>query len=319
MPTVIITGGTGLVGRALGQALLEKGYHVIILTREVNKKPAVTGFSYAAWNIEKQTIDKSAIAAADYIIHLAGAGVADKRWSNKRKQEILDSRVNSSKLLIKSLKEAPNKIKAVVGASAIGWYGSDLIPNPSQQRGEGSSFRPFEEHDPPAEDFLGQTCKKWEESTKPVTELGIRLVLFRTGIVVSRKGGALKEFIRPMKFGMAPILGTGTQIISWIHIDDLVSMYIAAIEKEELTGIYNAVAPHPVSNKELVLQLAKTRKKFFIPVHVPSFMLKLLLGEMSIEVLKSTTVSNAKISATGFIFRYPALGSALNQIIAGLK
>jgi uncharacterized protein (TIGR01777 family) len=317
MPTVIITGGTGLVGRALGQALLEKGYHVIILTRESNRKSAVTGLSYAAWNVEEQTIDKSAIAAADYIVHLAGAGVADKRWSKKRKQEILDSRVNSSGLLVKSLKEVPNKIKVVVGASAIGWYGSDLIPNPSLQGGEGSRARQFEEHDPPAVDFLGQACKKWEESSKPVTGLGIRLVLFRTGIVLSTEGGALKEFIKPMKFGIAAILGKGTQIISWIHIDDLVNMYIAAIEKQELTGIYNAVAPHPVSNKELVLQLAKIRKKFFIPVHVPSFMLKLLLGEMSREVLKSATVSNAKISATGFIFRYPTIGSALNQIIVG--
>ena len=306
MPTVIITGGTGLVGKALGQALLEKGYSIIVLTREiqptVKNQKTTTDIRYAGWDIEKQIMDKTAIADADYIIHLAGAGVADKRWTKKRKQEILDSRVNGSKLIVDSLKTIPNKVKAVVSASAIGWYGPDsVIPNP----------KPFEEDNVPSNDFLGNTCKQWEESIEPVSTMGKRLVKLRTGIVLSKDGGALKEFKKPLKFGVAAILGSGKQIISWIHIDDLVSMFIAAIENENMYGVYNAVAPNPVSNKELTLQLAKSRKKFFVPVHVPSFILKIALGEMSIEVLKSTTVSCQKIQLSRFDFLYPDIVTAV--------
>ncbi len=317
MSTILITGGTGLIGRALTNALLERNYQVIILTRNEKRTdcPDIK-LRYVHWDADKQVIDKKAISEADYIIHLAGAGVADKRWTEKRKKEIVDSRVNSSKLLVDSLREIPNKVKVVVSASAIGWYGADsLTSNPSPQGGEGSSSRKFEESDPPAKDFLGNTCKQWEESIEPVTQSGIRLVKLRTGIVVSKDGGAMKEFIRPMKFGMAAILGSGKQIISWIHIDDLVNMYITAIENEKMSGAYNAVAPNPVSNKELTLQLAKKRKRSFIPVHAPSFILKLVLGEMSIEVLKSATVSSNKIQEAGFLFKYPTINEALEKIV----
>lgn len=323
MATILITGGTGLIGNALGQALLDKGYHVIILTRQVDKKPQQANLSYATWNVEKQTIDKSAIKTADYIIHLAGAGIADKRWTKKRKQEIVNSRVNSSKLIVDSLKAIPNKVKAVVSASAMGWYGEDhLTTNPACPAGrpspvseEGSSSRKFIESDPTAEDFLGTTCKKWEESIDPVTQLGKRLVKLRTGIVISNKGGALKEFEKPLRFGIAAILGSGKQIISWIHINDLVKIYIAAIENEMMKGVYNAVAPQPISNKAFTLLLAKIRTgRFFVPIYVPSFVLKLVLGEMSIEVLKSATVSSQKMEAAGFVFQFPALQSALTEV-----
>lgn len=301
MFTILITGGTGLIGKALGQALLVKGYSVIILSRQTNKKTKNGNLSYANWNVEQQTIDKEAIIKADYIIHLAGAGVADKRWTKKRKREIVDSRVYSSKLIVASLKTIPNKVKAVLSASAIGWYGQD------------GDTQKFAEPDPAAEDFLGQTCKQWEESVEPVTQLGKRLVKLRTGIVLSKEGGALKEFIKPMKFGIAAMPGSGKQIISWIHIDDLVRMYIAAIEDEKMNGIYNAVAPNPVSNKELTLELAKNRKKFFIPIHIPSFILKVVLGEMSIEVLKSVTVSSDKIQQSGYQFKFPSIKEVLTN------
>jgi NAD dependent epimerase/dehydratase family enzyme len=341
MQTILITGGTGLIGNALGAALLEKGYRVIILSRKPADQPITGHLSYAAWNVEKQTIDKDAIGMADYIIHLAGAGVVAKRWTKKRKQEIISSRVYGSSLIVESLKTIPNKVKAVISSSAIGWYltptfaeatvgkpgpspsfdsaqdrlgEGSLIPNPFPPSGEGGGLRKFEESDPPADDFLGTTCKQWEESIEPVTRSGKRLVILRIGIVLSKKGGALKEFLKPLKFGIAAILGSGKQIISWIHIDDLVNMFIAAIENEKISGVYNAVAPNPVSNKVLTLQLAKTRKKFFIPIHVPSFLLKLILGEMSNEVFKSAAVSCQKIQETGFNFRFPDIRSALEDM-----
>ncbi|HEY6062218.1 MAG TPA: NAD-dependent epimerase/dehydratase family protein, partial [Chitinophagaceae bacterium] len=217
MPTIVITGGTGLIGKALAKALLEKGYRIIILSRSSSDKTIRGNLSYATWNVEQQTIDKETIAAADYIIHLAGAGVADKRWTKKRKQEIISSRVNSSKLIVDSLRTIPNNVKAVVSSSGIGWY---LIPNPSPRSGEGSSSRKLEESDPPANDFIGSACKQWEESIEPVTQLGKRLVKLRMGIVLSKEGGALKEFMKPLRFGIATILGSGKQIISWIHMDD---------------------------------------------------------------------------------------------------
>ena len=199
-----------------------------------------------------QTIDKDAISAADFIVHLAGAGIADKRWTKKRKKEIRDSRVKSSELIVKSLQEIPNNVKAVISASAIGWYGADpVIPNP----------KPFREDDPPDAGFLGETCKQWEASIEPVTNLGKRIVKLRTAIVLSNKGGALKEFKKPLRFGVAPFLGNGRQVMSWIHIDDLVRLYITAIEDEKLSGVYNAVAPNPVSNKTFTLKLAAANQR----------------------------------------------------------
>jgi len=203
--------------------------------------------------------------------------------------------------LVNSLKTIPNKVKAVISASAIGWYGADTVA------------RKFEESDMAAEDFLGQTCKQWEESIEPVAALGKRLIKLRIGIVLSTEGGALREFIKPLQFGIASILGSGRQIISWIHIDDLVNMFIKAIESEDINGVYNAVAPSPVSNKELILTLAKARNKFYIPVPVPSFVLKMMLGEMSIEILKSATVSSAKAEKAGFSFQYPSIAAAVKS------
>ncbi len=307
MSTVLITGGTGLIGRALSKALLERNHKIIILSRQtVNRQPLTDNISYAQWNVKDQTIDKEAIASADYIIHLAGAGVADERWTKKRKQEIIDSRVKSGELLVKTLKENINKVRAIISSSGIGWYGPDpVIPNP----------HPFVEDDPAHDDFLGSTCSMWEKSLEPVTELGKRLTVFRTGIVLSNDGGAMKEFKKPVRFGVAAILGNGRQIISWIHIDDLVRLYIAALENEKIGGVYNAVSPEPVSNKNFTLQLARIKKgKFFMPVYVPSFVLRLVLGEMSIEVLKSATISCKKILDTGFTFSFPTIKKALKSL-----
>ncbi len=308
MAIVLITGGTGMIGKALTKALLEKGYEVIILTRNVKQlkiKNEKLKVDYTEWNVAKKLIDENAIAKADYIIHLAGANVGEKRWTKKRKQEIVSSRVDSSKLIVDSLRNIPNKVKAVISASAMGYYGPDRENNPG-----------FKETDPAFTDFLGSTCKQWEESIQPVTQLGKRLVLLRAGIVLSKDGGAFPKFLNALKFGFATVLGKGKQIISWIHIDDLVNLYIYSIENEKLSGVYNAVAPNPVSNKEFVLTLVKERNKFYIPVRIPAFVLKIVLGEMSIEVLKSATVSSEKINRQGFQFQYRNLEVALKQLLS---
>jgi len=310
MATVLITGGTGMIGRALAQALLEKNYKVIVLSRQretINAERAP--LSYAHWDLSSQMIDANAIREADFIVHLAGAGIADKRWTRKRKKEIRESRVTSSGLIVKSLRELPNNVKAVISASAIGWYGADpVIPNP----------KPFRENHPPDTAFLGETCREWEGAIDPVTGLGKRLVKLRTAIVMSNDGGALTEFKNPLRFGVAPVLGNGLQVMSWIHIDDLARLYIYAIENEKLEGVYNAAAPYPVSNKTLMMKLARLKKgQFYIPIYVPSFLLKLVLGEMSIEVLKSATISCDKIHAAGFTFLYPSIDAALQNLLIG--
>lgn len=303
MATICITGGTGLIGTALSQYLSAKGHAIIILSRTA--KPSSTkGISYAAWNVEAGTIDSEAITSSDYIIHLAGAGVADKRWTKKRKAEITNSRVQGGQLLVKALTEIPNNVKAVICSSAIGWYGPD-------------NGKSFVETDPVYNDFLGETCRVWEDATEPVKQLGKRLVKLRTGIVLSNDGGALKEFKNPLRFGLATILGSGKQMISWIHVDDLCRMYEEAIQNEQLNEIYNAVAPNPVTNKDLTVALAKKmRGNTFITIPVPSFVLKIVLGELSIEVLKSATVSSAKIQNAGFQFLYPTIDAAFNELIS---
>ena len=302
METVIITGGTGLIGTALTSLLTSKGYKVIILSRK--KHASRDNVSYALWDLKTSYIDPDAIQRADHIIHLAGAGIADKRWTKKRKKEIADSRVNSSRLIVKTLSATDNKVRTVVSASAMGWYGPDR-----------KDRKPFVETDPHSDDFLGTTCKLWEESMQPVTAMGKRLVYVRTGIVFSNEGGAFKEFLKPFGAGVAAILGNGKQAISWIHIDDLCRIYLSAIENRELNGPYNASAPEVITNKQLMLKIAKARRRSYIPVHVPEFALKLVLGEMSIEVLKSTTMDDSKIRKTGFNFIYPTVDAALNDLI----
>ncbi|HPH37574.1 MAG TPA: TIGR01777 family oxidoreductase [Sediminibacterium sp.] len=274
-----------------------------------------TNLRYAQWNIDAQTIDESAIQQADYIIHLAGAGVADKRWSDARKKEIADSRINSCALIVKALSSIPNKVKGVISASAIGWYGPDNQLDDEGNASTGLDKRGFTEAANPYPDFLGNTCKAWEDSIAPVKAFGKRLVILRTGIVLSNQGGALVEFKKPLLFKTAAILGSGKQMISWIHVDDLCNQYIYAIENEQMNGVYNAVAPYPVSNQSLTIELAKKIcGSFYIPFYVPAFVLKIALGEMSIEVLKSATVSSHKIEAAGFHFQYPSIHDALNQL-----
>ncbi|HEY0677562.1 MAG TPA: TIGR01777 family oxidoreductase [Chitinophagaceae bacterium] len=312
MATVLITGGTGMIGTALTKLLCEKGYDVIILTRNPkprtrNQKPETRNISYAKWDIKSQTIDIDAIKKADHIINLAGANVGEKRWTKKRKREIVESRTLTGSLIVKALKENSNNVRSVISPSGIGWYGEDTIA--SLKHGG------FAESEPAYDDFLGQTCVQWEQSIEPVKALGKRLVILRCGVVLSNEGGVIREFKKPLYAGVASILGNGKQIMSWIHIDDICRLYLFALENEEMNGIYNAVAHQPVSNKSFVLEFAKQmRGKYYLPVHVPAFVLKLVVGEMSIEVLKSATVSNEKVRHAGFKFLYPTIQAAFNQL-----
>jgi uncharacterized protein (TIGR01777 family) len=312
MSTVLISGGTGLIGSHLSDFLIKRGYRVVILTRDKGKVSANPAITYSYWNVKENIIDPEVVRNADHIVHLAGAGVMDKKWTNDYKTIILESRTKSAELIINCLKENDHHVKTFVSASAIGWYGEDGRPS---MKKEG-----FIESDPPSDDFLGKTCLLWEEASSPVKALGIRLVRLRTGIVLAPKGGAIESYKTPLKFGIAPILGNGRQMVSWIHIEDLCRMYAEALENSDLNGSYNAVASETVTQKDLILELGqKMRNKFFIPVYVPAFGLKLVFGQRSIEILKSATVSNKKIKATGFTFLFPSLESAIDKLVKEMR
>lgn len=306
--TVLITGGTGMVGTKLARHLLDAGHSVIILTRHpAGQKRWHPRLSFAAWDVNAGTIDVVAFAQANAIVHLAGAGVVAKPWTKEYKKEIVDSRVKSGELLVHAMQTMPNKIEVVVSASAIGWYGAD-----SDEHGA------FVEDDPADNSFLGDTCKLWEEAITPVTALGKRLVICRIGIVLANEGGALPEFKKSLLFRVAGVLGTGRQIVSWIHIDDLCHIFQSAIESDALNGIYNAVAPAPVSNRELNIALARAKYgNTFIALPVPSLALKLIMGDRSIEVLKSTNVSATKLLLAGFRFKYPDIEAAVAELVGG--
>jgi uncharacterized protein (TIGR01777 family) len=256
MATILITGGSGMIGTAITRALVQKGHQVIILTRDPSKMKAVPGISYAAWDPVKMEIGREAIGSSDAIINLAGANVAGKRWTAKRKKEILDSRVNGSRLIVQALGTLPNKVTTVVSAAAIGYYGPDpSIPNNN----------PFKEDDPPSSDFLATVVQQWEAAISPVTQLGKRLVILRTGIVLSKEGGAYPEFAKTLKLRVAAVPGSGRQVVSWIHIDDLVNMYIEAVFNDSWKGVFNAVAPQSVTNKDLVRSIASHQVKIPLP------------------------------------------------------
>ena len=304
MDTVIITGGTGLIGTALSKFLLSHGFQVIILSRNPNAhRSSIPGIYYASWNIDEQSANEEAFQKAKYVIHLAGAGVADKPWTVNRKKEIVESRTRSSTLLIKVMSRIPNEIVSVVSASAIGWYKQNL---------SGQAV----ETDPSDPGFLGETCRAWENSILPVTSLGKRLVILRTGIVLSNEGGAFPEFVKPVRYGIAGILGNGKQMISWIHIEDICRLYMEAMTNASWSGVYNAVTPNPVNNRTFTVDLAKKMKgSFYIPIPVPNFILRLMLGERSEEVLKNSNISSNKLKQQGFQFIYPTIDAAFGDLI----
>jgi len=296
---VLITGGSGLLGTRLTTLLMQKGYQISHLTRSSGHGTIPT----YEWSVNDGKIDSRSIIGVDTVVHLAGAGIADKRWTATRKMEILESRTKSSELLYQTLKQNAHHVKTFVSASAIGIYG------------EGGLERIFTEKDKPADDFLADVVKQWEESVDKIATLGIRVVKIRIGILLSERGGALAEMVKPIKWCVGSPLGSGKQILSWVHIDDVCRMFIKAIEDVAMDGVYNAVAPHPVSNKELTVAIAKALDKPLWAPNVPGFVLKLMLGEMSELVLKGSHVSSKKIRDLGFEFEYTHLDNALRDLL----
>lgn len=297
---VLITGGTGLIGSHLTQTLQERGYQVGLLSRSEQDRKDVISF---VWNPDEGLIDKEAIRWADAIIHLAGAGIADKRWSEKRKELIISSRTKSGDVLFQALKAEQKTLRAFVGASAVGYYGGTYR--------EGV----FNEADAPADDFQSITCQKWEEASLQIRDLDIRTVVLRVGVVLARDGGALPKIALPVRFGVGSMLGSGHQPIPWIHIDDVCGIFVKALEDERLQGVYNAVAPEQATNQSLTKQIAGVLRRPLIFPRVPGFALKLVLGEMSEIVLEGNQVSADKITNAGYSFSYAELDRALQNLL----
>jgi uncharacterized protein len=296
---ILITGASGLIGTRLTELLLQKGYQVSHLGR-TKRNGSVPSFT---WDVEKGTMDTQALEGVGTIIHLAGAGIADKRWTTKRKSEILQSRVQSSALLYNTLLTSVHQVQSVVSASAIGYYGFGL------------GDKIFTETDHAGNDYLAQVTQQWEQSVDKIATLNIRVAKLRVGIVLSNLGGALVEMAKPIKLYAGAPLGTGKQYLSWIHIDDLCSLFIKAIDDKEVKGACNAVSGDWVTNKEFTTLLAKVlNRPLFLP-HVPKFIMKLILGEMAMLVLNGSKVSADKIKEAGFIFDFPNLETALKNLL----
>lgn len=299
---VLITGGSGLVGTRLTEILIVKGFTVSHLSR---KPSSTTGkIKTFHWDIAKGIIDEKAIEEADYLVHLAGAGIADENWSKERKREIIESRTKSIQLITNKLKTIPHKIKSFVSASGIGFYGADTgDEHISEQHTAGI-------------DFVADCCIQWEAAADEIQNLGIRTVKLRTGIVLSEKGGALPRIIQPVRWGVGAALGTGKQWQSWIHLDDLCGLYVKSLTDDSMKGFYNAVAPNPVTNYDLTKFSAQVLKRPFWMPNVPAFALKLVFGEMASIVLGGNYVLNQRIKLeTDFRYKFTDAKTALEDLL----
>ena len=298
---VLISGGTGLIGSRLSEMLIDAGYEVALLSREPAKSSHYRAFG---WNPAADAIDAAAIPYADFVINLAGSSVADGKWTNERKRDIMGSRLSGLALLQHELAKPGHHVRAVISASAIGIYGDAGAALLTEEMPPGL----------PTHDFLADVANQWELAAAPVAALGIRTVIPRIGVVLSAKGGALPQIARPVKLGAGAALGNGQQYVSWIHIDDICRLFMTMLEDESWRGTYNAVAPNPVTNADLTKALAAVLHRPLLLPKVPAFGLKLAMGEMSEIVLASQRVSAAKVLAQGFRFEYPELAGALEAL-----
>ena len=297
---VLITGATGLIGNELVTLLLQNGVSIHYLTTSKNKIDNEPNYKGFFWNPAQGIIDENCLMGVDSIIHLAGATIS-KRWTNAYKQEIIESRIVSSNLLFKALKNNPNQVKQIVSAS-----GTALYPN-SDTTVYTEDFKDFDDT------FLGTVVMKWEESVDKFKLLDINVCKLRTAVVLSNKGGALLEMVKPIQLGLGASFGTGKQIQSWIHIHDIAALYFYAV-KNAWDGVYNAVAPNPVSNEELTIAIATVLKKPLIMPNIPQFVMKLILGEMHLLLFENKKLSSQKAVDAGFNFKYKTIDKALENL-----
>lgn len=297
---VLITGATGLIGTELSRLCREKGIKVNYLTTSKSKIEKNEDYQGFFWDPNSQEIESGCLEGVHTIVHLAGASIAEP-WSDSYKRKIIKSRTETAKLLYKTLEKTSNQVENFISASAIGVYPSSL------------EKLYFEDDQQVADNFVGEVVRKWEATADQFEELGIDVAKIRVGLVLAENGGMLEKIKKPISLNMGAALGSGKQWQSWIHIKDLAGIFLFAIENE-LSGVYNAVAPNPVTNKEMTKELAqKMGKSIWLP-NVPKFALKTLLGEMSQIVLSSQLVSSKKIEEVGYNFEYTNLSRALGDL-----
>ncbi len=298
MQKILIAGGSGFVGRQLSQMLIKKGYEVAWLSRTTSTQNPIKTFK---WDIKTGFIDEQAIAFADVIVNLAGAGVADKKWTTAYKQELFDSRIKATELIAQALEKNTHHVKSYIAASAIGIYGNTTSLNATEDQ-------------TPATNYLAQLCTDWEASSNAIAKQGIRTATVRVGVVLGLEGGFVKQVSALTNYYLGAALGSGKQYTSWIHLNDLCRIFTLLIENENLTGVYNGVAPNPVSNQVLTKLLAKQLHKPIILPNAPAFMLNLIFGEMASMLLASQHVSAQKIIETGFTFEFDTAEKALTNL-----
>ena len=298
---VLITGATGLVGNHLTRLLREKNIDVNYLTTskdKVEKNPQYRGYF---WDPSKGEIDEECVEDVEAIFHLAGASIA-KRWTREYKKEIIESRTNTAQLLYKTLQGSNHKVARFISSSATGIYPSSLE-------------KLYTEDERAIDDsFLGEVVERWEEAAREFGDLGINVAIVRTGLVLAEEGGALPKIKEPVALNAGAAFGSGKQWQSWIHIEDLAGIFVHILENE-LTGVFNAVAPNPVTNKELVHQIAMQLDKYVWLPNIPSLALKLAMGEMSMVLLSSQLVSSEKIQNSGYSFKFKNLPKALEDLL----
>ncbi len=302
MKKILLTGGSGLVGQVLTQKLLEKGYEVLWLSRTKKERKGVTVYT---WDWQDGFIEDKAFEGVTDIIHLAGANIATKNWSESYKKLIADSRVQTTKLLLEKVKQLNVNLESFVASSAIGYYGTF------------TSEATLTEQSPHGTDFLAKVCVDWEKASFDFEkELGIRTVCVRTGVVFAKSGGAFPKIKRPIQLGVGSAIGSGKQYMPWIHIDDLATIYMKAIEDKTMRGSYNATAPEKINNLELTKQLAAALgRKIFLP-NVPTFILKLFLGSRADLLTKGTFIIPKRLQKeTDFHFLYPDFRKALVELV----
>jgi uncharacterized protein (TIGR01777 family) len=299
--TILITGGTGLIGHRLTVALQNKNYSISHLSRKKRLGSSVTTFF---WDPEKNYLEPGALDRVDAIIHLAGAGIAEARWTEKRKKELIRSRTSGLILLENEISKNSHQPTTLISASGIAYYGASTA-NVHQTEKSG-----------PGNDFLAEVTKQWEAAADTFLSRGMRVVKLRTGIVLSKTGGALEKMAAPARWGLGAALGDGQQWCSWIHLDDLCQLYINALEDTSWKGAYNAVAPHPVTNNVLTRLICQTLNKPLWLPNIPAFALKAALGELSTIVLGSSYIVNERIDQeTAFRYQYPELAAALRDVL----